>query len=144
MRKIKYIFFFALIFFCLKLAAGEKELFNKYAYQDINHGIINKIDWNSHPLAAKYTEELKTAEGKAADFAAEYRVVLISCGSSCQQIALVQIPQGKVLITDITASNGIKTDELSRLMIVNPGQHPLYKTEYYLMEDGKLKKIINP
>ncbi|MDH3232234.1 MAG: hypothetical protein OEQ29_01815 [Alphaproteobacteria bacterium] len=137
-------------------AQSSGALFAKYPVKQVYKGKPVPVNLKSHKSARNFRTRLRAAARQGAKFAGRLSVAIWGCGTSCQQIALIDARSGRVVFGP-TASHGARYRLTSRLMIVNAeedireaweGQglkRPAWaKTEYYLWRRGKLVKIAKP
>ncbi|HUT49011.1 MAG TPA: hypothetical protein VM325_06705 [Alphaproteobacteria bacterium] len=146
----------------LGLAAGpagaqsNAALLAKYPVKQVYTGKPAPVNLKSHKNARNFRTLLRAAALRGPKFAGRYAVAQWGCGTSCQQLALIDARTGRVTFGP-SASHGARYRLRSRLLIVNAeedirdawearGQkRPDWaKTEYYLWRGGKLVKIARP
>lgn len=102
------------------------------------------------PQARRFRTVLTNGARRGPNFAGQYTVVTWGCGTECQQVAIVDARTGRVYMTGITASLGVKHQLNSRLLVVNPPEEiaqlsPEYarriSTRYYVWENNRLRQI---
>lgn len=107
------------------------------------------VNLNS-PQARRFRTVLTNGARRGPNFAGQYTVVTWGCGTECQQVAIVDARTGRVYMTGITASLGVKHQLNSRLLVVNPPEEiaqlsPEYarriSTQYYIWENNRLRQI---
>ena len=109
---------------------------------------LEHVDLSSHPDAPYFKTRLTYLIGESANFAGHYVLTSWGCGSSCQQVATVDVNDGKVyFLTD--SSNGVCASPYSDLLVENPipaafledGEESLpswLETRYYQWSKGEL------
>jgi hypothetical protein len=121
--------------------------------------LAQKLDW-SKPQSAKALKFKTAFEENFATFKRtdqnvlgdKFVVVMIGCGTECQQVGIIDIVTGIPVLTDINASIGVDFNTNSSYLIVNPlldilsgyGENPpaWLKTEIYKIDDnGKFTKV---
>ena len=125
----------------------------------------SKVDLKSHPIARRYRTVLREGAAKGPNFAGHYGVVGWGCGTSCLQLAVVNLKSGKVITPgDFTAVTwhhfaaddfeksgsgpywALRYKKDSRLLIVVGGLNEGEEREgafYYVLEKDKLKRIFS-
>jgi hypothetical protein len=108
------------------------------------------VNLASHKDARSFRTRLREAAAQGPNFAGYMTVATWGCGTSCQQIALIDARNGRVYFGP-NASAGVKHAITSRLLIVNPpetvkeayGDSPpdYVKTVYYSWTNGRLIKV---
>lgn len=83
------------------------------------HEPVAKVDLESDPRAWQFAGLLESAVGKGRNFAANYRLVEIGCGSGCATIATVNADTGDVVIGPVAVA-GVDYSAVSTLLVVNP------------------------
>lgn len=114
------------------------------------------VDRSSSKDAVTFRTRLREAvrNSKGPDFAGHWLVAMWGCGASCQQIALIDMRNGKVQLVPEAGAAGALYRKDSRLLIVNPsaeiakaraalppGVHPSY---YAVGADGVLVHLAAP
>lgn len=79
-----------------------------------------KIDFNGNLDAQRYEAEILASIEKGPNFAKNFTIVELGCGSNCQAYMIVNPFTGKVENINLNATNGIKFDINSNLIIINP------------------------
>lgn len=103
------------------------------------------LDYSSNPQMKHFKTYLTTALETGANFAGNYTIVEIGCGSSCQAIYILNTQNGK-FVAQITACLGASYQIDSRLLIINPPLDGAYfppgcETEHYVLENETLKLL---
>lgn len=102
------------------------------------------------PQARRFRTVLTNGAKRGPNFAGRYTVVTWGCGTECQQVAIVDAKTGRVYMTGITASLGVKHQLNSRLLVVNPPEEiaqlsPEYArritSRYYLWQNNRLVQV---
>jgi hypothetical protein len=131
-------------------------LFAKYPVKRVYKGKPASVDLKSHKGARTFRTRLRAAARKGPKFAGRLAVAMWGCGTSCQQLALIDARTGRVVFGP-TASHGARYRLASHLLIVNPEEeiHGAWeargvkrpnwaKTEYYLWRRGRLVRLAKP
>jgi len=137
-------------------AQSSAALLAKYPVKQVYKGKPAPVNLKSHKNARNFRTRLRAAARPGPKFAGRFAVAIWGCGTSCQQIALIDARTGRVSFGP-SAAHGARYRLRSRLLIVNAeedirdawearGQkRPDWaKTEYYLWRGGKLVKIARP
>ena len=93
--------------------------FAQYRVTQRYNGRPAPVNLNS-PEARRFRTVLTNGARRGPNFAGHYTVVTWGCGTSCQSMAIVDARTGRVYMTGITASLGVKHQLNSRLLVVNP------------------------
>jgi len=132
-------------------AQSSDALMAKYPAQAAYKGKPAAVNFASHKDARAFRTRLREAAPKGPNFAGHMTVTLWGCGTSCQTVVLIDARNGRVHFGP-TASAGAKHRLDSRLLVVNSPEDLKeqfgndkppegYATEYYLWENGRLRKI---
>ena len=132
------------------MAQSSTSLLERYPVTGSIKGRPAPVDLKSHKQARMFRTRLRAAAAEGPRFAGTQAVASWGCGTSCQQIALIDSRTGRVVFGP-TAALGYRYSLGSRLLIVNPSetinevygsqQRPTWlKTEYYLWQKGRLVK----
>ncbi|HEY9850100.1 MAG TPA: hypothetical protein V6D28_11615 [Leptolyngbyaceae cyanobacterium] len=123
--------------------------FAQYRVTQRYNGRPAAVNLNS-PQARRFRTVLTNGARRGPNFAGQYTVVTWGCGTECQQVAIVDAKTGRVYMTGITASLGVKHQLNSRLLVVNPPEEiaqlsPEYarriSTKYYIWQNNTLRQI---
>jgi len=149
---MKIVFFFFLLSF---ISSDRLPKFEDYPVKTIYQGSISKLDMKNNPLAKMFRTQLKYAIAKGPNFAGHYTIAIWGCGTECQNYAIVDLKNGKVLFPKGEA--GMTTEGLifrlnSNLIILDPITKETvdyYKndlperlfTRFYKINNGKLELI---
>lgn len=105
------------------------------------------LDESSHPDAAKFRSALQSGLQKGVNFAGQYTVVTVGCGTTCQEHYVVDRSSGKVL-DKVQSSTGARYTPDSRIFIVNPPDStlnyidcPYCEPAAYVFENDKFRKL---
>lgn len=135
------------------LTAEPQVKFSSYPATQKYTGRPAAVNLRSHPQARTFRTALSNGAKKGPNFAGSYTVVTWGCGSSCQQVAIVNARTGAVYMPGITAEADVKYQLNSRLLVVNPpeniaqyGSNPptWLKTKYYLWQNNQLVQVRQP
>lgn len=132
-------------------AQSTDALMRKYPATERFQGKPAAVNLASHKDARTFRTRLREGAATGPNFAGHMTVILWGCGTSCQQVALVDARNGRVYFGP-EASAGAKHRIDSRLLVINApedvkeayGDDPpdwAGKPEYLLWEKGKLTKI---
>lgn len=126
--------------------------FAQYRVTQRYNGRPAAVNLNS-PQARRFRTVLTNGARRGPNFAGQYTVVTWGCGTECQQVAIVDAKTGRVYMTGITASLGVKHQLNSRLLVVNPPEEIalfgsnkpdwLY-SRYYVWESNRLRQVYPP
>ncbi|MEC4891419.1 MAG: hypothetical protein SAL07_03555 [Oscillatoria sp. PMC 1051.18] len=122
--------------------------FEDYPASEVFTGNPAAVDLNSHPQARRFRTALQEGIKNGANFAGKYAVVTIGCGTSCQQIAIVDVSTGKVFMSEVGSELGVKHRLDSRLLVINPPENleninlpEELKTQYFVWENNSLRSL---
>lgn len=134
----------------LACAEQPEQFLHYYLYDDFRRHPVSEtytgtpaaVDLESHPQARQFRTRLTEGAKQGPNFAGRYTVVEWGCGTSCQQLAVIDARTGHVsdwLTTELGSDYRLD----SRLFIKNPdikecSQLEWCKTEYYRLDSGKL------
>ncbi|GGF24764.1 hypothetical protein [Hymenobacter cavernae] len=138
-----------------------KSRFEDFKVNDLYKGGLARPDFSTDKNAKYFITRIKEGcENTKPDFAGHYTIVEWGCGSACQEMAIVDRINGKILFSKIpfdTADGhcGVDYRVDSRMLIVNTealsgswGYEPGYKRydfwrvpAVYEMKNGQLKKV---
>ena len=78
---------------------------------------------------------------KGPNFAGAYRLIEVGCGTACQNIAAIDLRNGRIIWAPIAPSAGVLFQRDSTLIIVREDKH--YKTprRYLVLQDGAIREI---
>jgi hypothetical protein len=127
--------------------------FDDYRVTEVYKGAAAPVDLRSYPGARRFRTRLTEGGAKGPNFAGRFTVVTWGCGTSCEQVAIIDAVTGKVhfpLRRGI--SNGICFRLGSSLLITDPidretlegweGRLPAWlKTRYYKWDGSHLVQI---
>lgn len=123
--------------------------FGQYRATQRYNGRPAPVNLNT-PEARRFRTVLTNGAKLGPNFAGQYTVVTWGCGTECQQVAIVDAKTGRVYMTGITASLGVKHQLNSRLLVVNPPEEiaqlsPEYAkritTRYYVWQNNRLVQV---
>lgn len=80
-------------------------------------------DFASNPDAENFLTAISEAMLGQSNFAGHYIVVEIGCGTACQQHAIVDAVNGKIIVFGLQTNYGIETKPDSKLLIINPSKN---------------------
>ncbi|MCC9138016.1 hypothetical protein ACFSKU_03790 [Pontibacter silvestris] len=130
-----------------RITMQEYEGSGNYAVNDLYIGRLAPLDEESHADALKYRTAINEGLKDGVNFAGQYTVVTVGCGTSCQTHYVVDRESGQVL--DKVESNvGAQFSKNSRLFVVNPPDSTINYNECsyctpqaYVFENGKFRKL---
>lgn len=105
------------------------------------------VDFSGQPEAWSFRTIIRSAVLRGVNFAGTYVVAEWGCGTSCQNHALVDAKTGRIIVSGLISSHGLDYRKNSNLLIVNPRSDNwsgTNDTNYYTLEDGKLKLLCGP
>jgi len=105
------------------------------AEEDVYTGFIADLD-TSNSLAAKFESELSDSLEEGANFAGKYRLTTINCGEQCQVNIIVDVSNGKV-VDSMVSAQGVEFAADSRLIQINPGSD----FEYHLLWNEDIQRF---
>ncbi|WP_299986859.1 hypothetical protein [uncultured Pontibacter sp.] len=118
-----------------------------FRVQETYQGRLAPLDEASHAEARKYRSALQEGLKQGINFAGQYTVVTVGCGTTCQEHYVVDRQDGKVL-DKVQSSTGAQFSPDSRIFIVNPpdSSHnyvdcPYCEPAAYVLEQGKFRKL---
>lgn len=118
-----------------------------FRVQETYQGRLAPLDEASHADARKYRSALQEGLKQGINFAGQYTVVTVGCGTTCQEHYVVDRQDGKVL-DKVQSSTGAQFSPDSRIFIVNPpdSSHnyvdcPYCEPAAYVLEQGKFRKL---
>lgn len=139
----------------LASASGEVKLpdFSDYKSKLQHSGKLKSIDFESHEKAKTFKSILNGLVGLTPNFGGKFILTFWGCGSSCQQVAMVDATNGSVYFLDSAASNGICIEKDSDLLVVDPisqdlidsygGEIPIWvKTKYYKWDGDEFNLLV--
>lgn len=111
-------------------------------------GNHSPIDFNSHPQANTFRDNLNYGIQYGPNFAQHYTIVTWGCGTLCEVFAIVDAYTGAVYFPGFSSSVGLDFRLNSNLLIVNPPENlqsttvpPGIETEYFIWQDNQLIPI---
>ena len=126
------------------VAQSSAALLAKYPVKQVYKGKPARVNLKSHKSARSFRTRLRAAARQGPKFAGRMAVAMWGCGTSCQQLALIDARTGRVVFGP-TASHGARYRLKSRLLTVNAEEdireaweanglkRPAWaKTEYYV------------
>lgn len=118
-----------------------------FRIQEAYQGRLAPLDENSHSDTRKFRTALRDGLKQGINFAGQYTVVTVGCGTTCQEHYVVNRKDGKVL-DKVQSSTGAQYSPDSRIFIVNPPDSslnymdcPYCEPEAYVFENDKFKKL---
>lgn len=130
-----------------RIRMDEYQQDNRFAIDEVYTGKLAPLDETSHADAKNLRTALRNGLKEGINFAGQYTVVTIGCGTSCQQHFVVDRKNGKIL-DRIQGSMGAKHEANSRLFILNPPDASInYEActncspEAYIFRNGKFEKV---
>jgi len=123
-------------------------MFSQYSVKDIWSEAHAEIDLQSHPLAYQYRSQINRGVAAGPNFAGRYSIVEIGCGTTCQNLVIVDLQSGRIVAWEPAELGSSFTLE-SRLLILNPDSDEckrtrLCETKYKILRDGELVLIQPP
>jgi len=120
--------------------------FKDYPVYNTYKGKPVPVKWDSHPEARTFRNVIEYQTKMGTNFAGNYRVIEIGCGTGCIRIMIVDTKSGNVYDPGVGAFYGTKSTINSNLLILNPDLPPDIRetygdTEYYLWENNKLRRL---
>ncbi|WP_347156879.1 hypothetical protein [Pontibacter chitinilyticus] len=133
-----------------RITLQEYENSGDYAVQDMYRGRFYPLDESSSTEARKYRTALAQGLKGGVNFAGQYTVVTIGCGTGCQTHYVVDRQTGKVL-DKVQSSIGARFNANSRLFIINPPDSTISYDHCYdcspqafIFENGRFRKVEAP
>jgi hypothetical protein len=133
---------------------AEPLQFEQFAVSEIYKGTPVAVNLDSHPEARRFRTVLRSGAQEGPNFAGQYTVVMLGCGTSCQSIAIVDAKTGTVYMPGLMAEAGAKYDIDSKLLVVNPPENIVegygntppewLQSRYYVWEKNQLVEIRLP
>jgi hypothetical protein len=136
---------------------GEKGRCASYTFEKYKTNETLKtlpfVNYETYSAAKKFGEEIEKEIERGPNFSGYYVVPSWSCGTACQESAIIDGRTGKILIFGMTSQYGVKTKKDSTLFIVNPAENiPIEKgvnnegratlvTSYYTFENNALSLL---
>jgi hypothetical protein len=118
-----------------------------FRVKEVYQGKMAPLNEASHGEAAKYRTALQNGLKQGVNFAGQYTVVTVGCGTTCQEHFVVDRQNGEI-IDKVQSSTGAQFSPDSRIFIVNPPDSslnyidcPYCEPEAYVLEGGKLRKL---
>lgn len=78
---------------------------------------------------------------KGPNFAGAYRLIEVGCGTACQNIAAIDLRNGKIIWAPIAPSAGVLFQSDSTLIIVKEDKHHNTPRRYLVLQDGAFREI---
>jgi hypothetical protein len=122
---------------------GEPQ-FEKYAVSEIYQGKVATVDFLAYPEAAQFRTVIRTGASKGANFAGHYAVIEWGCGTSCQDHAIVDVVNGKLVVFGLQSFYGVTYNLNSSLLVANPAANlpedseQVITTDFYVLQDNNL------
>lgn len=138
---------------CAALAQTAAPRFEDYVTTNVFKGKPAALDLKGSPKTSLFRTHLKRETAKGPNFAGRYRLATWSCGSACNQFAIVDCTTGKAYFSDelpYVSWAGLKDEKPgfefqadSRLLIFRGSRHKEEKvgTSYYVWKDNELKPV---
>lgn len=128
---------------------GKVPDFPDYPIPDIYEGALAEVDFSTKPEAEIFRGAIREGAKEGPNFSGKYTVVEWGCGTSCQNHAIIDAETGAIIEYGIPSSYSVSYRIDSGLFIVNPKENipnlpdliPL-TTDYYVLEDAKLKMLM--
>lgn len=87
----------ALLIYTANPAFGaEPPTFDQFSVKELFDKAPAPVDLKSHPRAKRYKAALSASASQGPNFAGHYRIVTWGCGSSCLELAIVDLENGRV------------------------------------------------
>lgn len=101
--------------------SGPEEIAPTFADHSVyvSQGTLKRIDFASHESGEFIKDRLSYHIGEPVNFAGNYRLAVVGCGTMCQSLLAIQISTGKI-VDAVTASLGACYQPESQLLILNP------------------------
>lgn len=119
-----------------------------FLVDEVYNGAIAEPNLVSNQGAVKFQGLLNEATDGQVNFAGHYIIVELSCGSDCQQHAIMDAMTGKILTVGLESNYGLKYDIKSALLVVNPkenlpgiNEQDINTVYYRLSSDSRLEEI---
>ncbi len=128
--------------------ARADEIFARFPAQPLALKAPPEVDLQSHPLAYSYRTQIKRGVAAGPNFAGQYTIVEIGCGTACQNLVIVDLRSGRI-IDWISTELGSSYTRESRLLILNPDSDECHRTglcetKDMVLRDGALVSIPDP
>lgn len=78
------------------------------------------VDFSTRPEARQFETRIKEGVEEGPNFAGRFALIEWGCGTNCQELAVVDLGNGKIVEYGLTASLGFDYRPDSRLLLVNP------------------------
>ncbi|WP_157578675.1 hypothetical protein [Pontibacter roseus] len=118
-----------------------------YRVEERYKGPLAPLDETTHADAAKYRTALQEGLKQGVNFAGQYTVVTVGCGTTCQEHYVVDSSSGK-LLDKLQSSTGASYTPESRIFIVNPPDSslnyvdcPYCEPEAYVFDENGFRKL---
>jgi hypothetical protein len=85
----------------------------------VSQGTLKRIDFASHESGEYMQDRLDYHIGEPVNFAGNYRLAVVGCGTMCQSLVAIQVSTGKIVDT-VTSSLGACFQPDSQLLVLNP------------------------
>ena len=118
--------------------------------EDRYEGEVASVDFSTNPLAKNFEEIItKSVNSIGVNFAGAYSIATWSCGSLCQNSAIIDVRDGRILAYGIISAYGLSYSPGSTLLIINPPENiseltataesKNTETDYYSLVGGELQ-----
>lgn len=118
-----------------------------FRVQEPYQGRLAPLDEASHQEAVKYRSALREGLKQGVNFAGQYTVVTVGCGTTCQEHFVVDRQDGRV-VDKVQSSTGAQFNPDSRIFIINPPDStqsyidcPYCEPAAYVLEQGRFRKL---
>jgi len=109
-----------------------------------------KVDLSTHPIGRRYRTQLKRTVAAGVNFAGHYSLVRWGCGTSCTQLAIVDLLTGEIWHDPkLIATRGVEFRADTRLLAFNPrgedgAGFPKIPVEYFEWTGRTLRRVRPP
>lgn len=133
-------------------------VFENYKVDDFLKGVA-VVDYRTYPgekkeeLSSDVKSVIEKEVAKGSNFSGYYIVPSWSCGSLCQESAIIDGRTGKILIFGFASQYGVEIKKDSKLFVVNPkknippesemgsGEHEALTRSYYVLENDRFNLL---
>lgn len=104
--------------------SGQCKSYTFDAYPvEISRNLAKSVDYSSRTEAERNKTIIDEAFKKGPNFSGHYVIASWGCGTACQESAIINASDGKILVFGIISEYGVQTRVNSKLLVINPKEN---------------------
>jgi len=132
-----------------QIHAAERKQFSDFPAKETFSGKISAPDAKTAPkqwsaVRKIFKDIIRQEMAKGANFAGDYYLATVGCGSSCEAIFVIDVHDGRVFAAPDSATNGVFFQKDSRLIIIRENKDYNLSRTYLVFEKGRFIRLAGP